>query len=205
MPDTTPPKKDPQNKVITIKGKTASPMGPIVAATSKDIEYTPTNTKSRLDRIKHGFIGSETEGLKVDASGHTAPKKFENRVIVSPGGYTRIVGNDNTIISEGPGHTKKIQDDVAKATKKVRITNEQRIKNARMNNLVGGTAKDVTEKEIGALQQMEHATGQKMAPEVKAEMENEDKRASLTQKRVDDRNKGITKTVKVKVSPKKDV
>ncbi len=185
------PKKKDENKVITFTKKESTPAGDVIAPTSASISYTDKNTQARAGRIKSGFHNSQTEGLSVDASGHSTAKPFKRKVVVSPGGYTRIVGDDGTVIKEGSGHTKDIQQAIKESEKKVNLTNMQRERNARMNNVVGGSAKDITNKEVNALQEMGHATRVRMPKSVEKAMAGEDTRAELTEKNAKDKSKTL--------------
>jgi hypothetical protein len=176
-------KKTPENKVIVSTGST-SPSGPIIAPTSATIQYTPKNALSRAARAKSGFIGSETEGIKVDQSGHSTAKPFTRTTIVSPGGYTRVYGDDKKLLKEGPGHTKEMQDYLKASNKKVDETNSARKKNETWNNLVGGTATNITQKHINALNQEGQASGNPIPKEVTAAAQKEQSIKNLTEKLV---------------------
>jgi hypothetical protein len=180
-----------QPKVTLYKGK-PQPGGTVIASTSSGVDYTPANAKARLARKTNDYLGSETEGVKVDKSGQSTAKPFTRKVIVSKGGHTRIVGNDGKIIKEGEAHTKEIQDAVKASEKKADITNEQRIRNARAGNLVGGTAKDITRQEVNDLAKAKQATADQLlkdeTPEIIAAKEKEKSIHQLTEDRVKARN-----------------
>lgn len=186
------PKPKSVNKITLFKGKPNKPTGTIVAATSAGIDYTPKNVESRKARTKSGFIGSETEGVKVDQSGNTTAKPFTRKVIVSPGGYTKIVGDDGKVIKEGAGYTKEMQNAVKESEKKADITNSQREAHARANNLIGGSATNITRKEINSLSADKQATGDPMGnindPKVLKARDKEKELHQLTEDRVKARN-----------------
>lgn len=160
------------NKITVVKAK-PQPSGEIVASTSATIPYTEKNAESRAGRIKAGFNGSETEGVKVDKSGNTTAKPFSRKIVVSPGGHTRIIGDDGSVIKEGPARSSTIKNAVAESEKKVRVTNQQREHNARANNLIGGTATDITQKEVDGLNRDKQATGNPLDPKIVAAAKRE--------------------------------
>lgn len=187
-----PDKKKSVNKVTVLKGK-PQPAGEVVAPTSASIRYTEKNEKDREGRKTSGFVGSETEGVKVDKSGHSTAKPFSRKVVVSPGGHTRIIGDDGTVIKEGSERSQGIKDAVKESARKVRITNTQRERNARGNNLIGGTAENITQDEIDRLDAAKQATGKKPDPRVEAAAKREQELRDADQK---------ARTVKVKVTKK---
>lgn len=193
-----PPKnKSRENQVTIIASGAPQPSGSVIAPTTADIKYTKKNSDSRLKRKTSGFIGSETEGIKVDQSGHTTAKPFSRKVVVSggSGGYTRIYGDDGKLIKQGRGNTKEIEDAVKESEKHVALTNSQRQKNERANNLIGGTATNITQKDVDDLNADDQATGNPTDPKVLAAAAKEQARSNLTEK-----NK--SKAIKVKVVKK---
>jgi hypothetical protein len=172
------------NKVTAIVKK-PQPTGSVVAPTTASVEYTPLNTKSRERRKESGFIGSETEGVKVDKEGKTEAKPFSRKVIESPGGHTRIIGDDGTVIAEGPANSYNIKKGIEDSKKKVRVTNQQRENNARGNNLISGDATDLTQNDVDRLTASKQATGNVTDPKIKKVMANEDSdRANINSKTI---------------------
>jgi hypothetical protein len=185
----------PKNKVVIQSGSRTQPTGKIVAATSADVNYTPRNAEYREKIKTSGFMGSETEGVKVDKSGNTTVKPFSRKVVRSPGGYTRIYGDDGTLIKEGAGDTKDMQDAVKKSQKDVEITNSQRENTKRVNDLFGQKATNITDKEVSDLNRDKHATGNPTDAKIIEATAKETERKNLTEK-----NK--PKIIKVKVQKK---
>jgi hypothetical protein len=188
-----PDKNKAVNKITVLKRK-AQPTGEVVASTTESIPYTDKNAESREGRKKGGFYGSETEGVKVDkTTGNTTAKPFSRKVVVSPGGHTRIIGDDGTVVSEGPARSSTIKKAVEDSEKKVRVTNQQREHNARANNLVGGTATNITQKEVDALNRDKQATGNALDPKIVAASKREQELRDSFQK---------AKTTKVRIASK---
>jgi hypothetical protein len=185
---------DPKKKVIIQSGSRSQPAGKVVASTSADVDYTPRNVEYNERIKKSGFMGSETEGVKVDNSGNTTAKPFSRKVITN-GRTTKIVGDDGTVIKEGPSDRRDIEDAVKQSQKHVDLTNAQRERNKRVNDLFGRKAENITDKEVSDLNQEKHATGNPKDPRIiKAEAE-ETARRNRTE-----RDAG--KTIRVKVSKK---
>lgn len=147
-----------QPKVTILKGKKPQPTGTVIAATSSGVDYTPEHKEKIKQRVKSNFKDVGVKGITVDKSGTATADPFSRKVVVSPGGHTRVYGNDGTLIKQGPGHTKEIQDVVKASEKKADLTNEQRAKNVRASDLVSGTAKDITRTEVNDLAKAKLAT-----------------------------------------------
>lgn len=185
----------PRKNKVTIVASKPQPTGNIVAPTSESIQYTEKNAESREGRKKGGFYKSETEGVKVDEKGNSTAKPFSRKVIVSPGGHTRIIGDDGTVISEGPARSSTIKDALKETARKVKITNEQREKNARGNNLIGGSAENITQEEVDRLNAAKQATGNALDPKIVAAAKRE-----KDLREADDRaRKGVKVIVKKRV------
>jgi hypothetical protein len=133
-------------------GKSFQPTGKVVAATGEDVPYTALNLEGRERRKKAGFNNSETEGIKVDSEGNSTPKSFSHKYVRTPNGSLKIIGADGSTIAEGREKSGAMQEALKKSEKKVLVTNSQRNRNARGNNVYGGSATKITDKEVGGLE-----------------------------------------------------
>jgi hypothetical protein len=189
----------PKNKV-TVLTKEPSPSGDVISPTTAGIRYSGKNAEARVARTRSGFNNSETEGLKVE-NGHTTAKPFTRKVVESPNGTVRIIGSDGTVIKEGRKDSKDMQDAIRESEKKVKDVNSRRENNARGNNLVGGSATNITQKDVNRLDEIGHTSGNVPNPRIVRVIRNENReRAAINAAAIAAREeKANQKTTKVRV------